>query len=163
LELDLSELKTDPKYGVYPWWPEDGDAWVHPEDVGLARSVLPSPRVWRREGEQGPFVVLHYGAVKLRVKRTLWLEVAPEGFDVGDLVEVLSRGMANEPRTGAIRDMHWDAGERVIRYFVEEAGTPVPNGYVAGDLRHVEPAVPREEVVIEPAAGSDAAPEARKP
>jgi hypothetical protein len=128
---------------------------VHPEDVGLARSVLPSERVWRRDGEQGEFVVLHYGELRLRVKRTLWVEVPYEGFDVGDLVEVLSRGMLNTPRTGVIREMHWDAGERVIRYFVEEAGTPVPNAYLAGDLQHVAPAVPREEVVIEPSADED--------
>jgi hypothetical protein len=108
--------------------------------------------VWRREGEQGPFVVLDYGPLRLRVKRTLWVEVAHEGFDVGDLVEVLSRGMANTPRTGVIREMHWDAGERVIRYFVDEAGAPVPTAYLAGDLRHVEPATPREEIVIEPPA-----------
>ena len=41
----LPPLKTDPKYGHYPWWPEDGDQWVHPEDIELARSMIPSPRV----------------------------------------------------------------------------------------------------------------------
>ena len=32
-------LKTDPKYGVYPWWPEDGNDWLHPDDVATARTV----------------------------------------------------------------------------------------------------------------------------
>jgi hypothetical protein len=150
LDLDLSELKTDPKYGVYPWWPEDGDAWVHPEDVGLARSLLPSPRVFKRDGEQGPFVLLHYGEVRLRVKRTLWQEVVHEGFDIGDWVEVLAGGMLNTPRTGVIREMHWDAASRTIHYFIDEAGQPIPTAYLAGDLRHVEPPTPREELVIEP-------------
>ena len=54
-------MKVDPKYGYYPWWPEDGNDWVHPEDVELARQMIPSPRVFRRDGEQGPFVILHYG------------------------------------------------------------------------------------------------------
>src|SRR3954451_2252478 len=118
--MDLPPLKTDPKYGVYPWWPEDGDEWLHPEDIALARQLIPSPRVFRRDGEQGPFVLLHYGPLRLRVKRTLWQEVPHEGFDMGDWVEVLSRGMLNTPRTGVIREMHWDAASRAIQYFLDE-------------------------------------------
>ena len=101
-------LKTDPKYGYFPWWPEDGDDWVHPEDVATARSMIPSPRIWRRDGERGPYVVLHYGDTTIRVKRTLWREAPYEGTDLGDWVEVRARGMTNEPHIGQVRDMHWD-------------------------------------------------------
>jgi hypothetical protein len=143
-------LKTDPKYGFYPWWPEDGDEWLHPEDVQLARDSIPSPRVWRRDGQQGPFVVLHYGDVRLRVKRTLWQEVRPEGYELGDMVEVLSRNMRNTPRTGVIREMQWEPRARALRYQIEENGVLIPKLYAADDLRHVEPAIERVEVVIEP-------------
>lgn len=136
------EVKTDPKYGYYPWWPQDGDDWVHPEDVAPARRTIPGPRVFRRDGQQNELVVLHYGALRLRVKRTLWREVAFEGFDVGDWVEVLSRGQANTFRTGVIRDMHWDDHAQAIRYFLEEGGTPIPNAYAANDLRRVTPTPP---------------------
>lgn len=132
-------LKTDPKYGFYPWWPEDGDDWVHPEDVALARDTIPSPRVFRRDGQRGDFVVLHYGELKLRVKRTLWQEVPSEGFEVGDWVEVLSRGQLNTPRTGVIREMHWEPRSRSMRYQILENDLPIPNFYSADDLRHVEP------------------------
>lgn len=149
---DIMALKIDPKYGFYPWWPEDGEAWLHPEDVQVARDTIPSPRVWRRDGEHGPFVVLHYGDVQMRVKRTLWQEVKPEGYEIGELVEVLSRGMKNTPRTGVIREMHWEPRARALRYQIEENGVLVPNLYSAEDLRHVEPAIEREEVVIQPPA-----------
>lgn len=132
-------LKTDPKYGFYPWWPEDGDGWVHPEDVALARDTIPSPRVFRRDGQTGDFVVLHYGDLKLRVRRTLWQEVLPEGFEIGDWVEVLSRGQLNTPRTGVIREMHWEPRSRSMRYQILEHELPIPNFYSAEDLRHVEP------------------------
>jgi hypothetical protein len=148
-------LKVDPKYGFYPWWPEDGDDWVHPEDVELARSLIPSPRVWRRDGERGPFVLLHYGDLRLRVKRTLWQEVPPEGFEVGDMVEVLSRGQKNTPRTGVIREMTWEPRAHAMRYQISEAGQPVPNFYEAADLRPVEPREDREEIVVEPPAEDD--------
>ena len=132
-------MKTDPRYGHYPWWPEDGNDWLHPEDVELARQLIPSPRVFRRDGELGPFVVLHYGNSRLRVKRTLWQEVDSEGFDIGDWVEVLSRSQRNTPRTGIIREMYWSTTERCLQYNITESDQPIPNDYFAEDLRHVEP------------------------
>lgn len=132
-------MKTDPKYGYYPWWPEDGDDWIHPEDAELARTLIPSPRVFCRDGEQEPYVLLHYGDVLLRVKRTLWQAVEPEGFGIGDWVEVLSRGMRNTPRTAVIHEMHWDAKDRQLVYQVTENGVPVPNQYAGEDLKHVDP------------------------
>ena len=148
-------LKMDPKYGLYPWWPEDGDDWLHPEDVELARAMIPSPRVFRRDGQQGPFVVLHYGDVRLRVKRTLWQEVPGEGYELGDWVEVLSRGQRNTPRTGVIREMTWEPRSRSLRYQIFENDQPIPKEYSAQDLRPVEPRSDRPEVVIQPQPDDD--------
>jgi hypothetical protein len=139
---DLSPLKTDPKYGYYPWWPEDGDAWIHPEDAAAARSLIPSERIFRRDGTTGPFVVLHYGDVTLRVRPTLWQEVEPEGFEVGDWVEVLTRGLTNEPRIGRIAQMLWDEHAEAIRYQLVENGQPIATRYARNDLRHVESTPP---------------------
>jgi hypothetical protein len=99
---DLPPLKIDPKYGYFPWWPEEGEAWIHPEDVATARAMIPSGRIFRRDGRSGDFMLLHYGDATLRIRPTLWQEVEPEGFEIGDWVEVRSRGLANEPRTGVI-------------------------------------------------------------
>ena len=132
-------LKTDPKYGYYPRWPENGNDWVHPEDVELVRQMIPSGRVFRRDGQRGPFVVLHYGDVRLRVKPALWIEVPWEGFEIGDWVEVLSRGMQNTPRIGVIREMLWDDRAEGIAYQVQETDQLVPEFYRCEDLRHVDP------------------------
>lgn len=135
----LPPLKIDPKYGCFPWWPENGNEWVHPEDVDLARSMIPSGRVFRRDGTAGDFLLLHYGDVTLRVRRTLWQEVEPEGFELGDWVEVLSRGMRNEPRTGTIRDVIWDDRNSVIHYYITANGVPINEAYTRDDLEHVDP------------------------
>ena len=132
-------MKNEPRYGYYPWWPEDGNDWLHPEDVELARRMIPSQRVFRREGEQGPFVVLFYGEMRLRVLRTLWQEVSSEGFELGDWVEVLSRCGHNEPRTGTIREMVWDERARALRYQLLDNGQPISKFYSVDDIRHVEP------------------------
>jgi hypothetical protein len=138
----LPPLKTDPKYGYFPWWPEDGDAWVHPEDVVIARSMIPSGRIFRRDGYSDSLHILQYGDTRLRVRPTLWQEVQPEGFELGDWVEVLSHGLHNEPRTGVIREMLWDDGARAIRYWIMENDLPIAEPYAAENLRHVKPTEP---------------------
>ncbi len=142
-------LKSDPKYGYYPWWPEDGEGWIHPEDVEIAKRLIPSGRIFRRDGEQQDFIVLHYGAEQVRVRRTLWMEVESEGLEIGDLVEVVPQGMQNEPRTGVIREMLWDADAEGIRYQISAAEVPVETLYSRDDLVHVTPREDREEVRIE--------------
>ena len=132
-------MKIEPRYGYYPWWPEDGDEWLHPEDVELARQMIPSTRIFRREGEHGPFVCLYYGELRIRVKRTLWQEVDGEGYEIGDWVEVMSRGHRNTPRTGTISEIHWNSTDRRMSYRIVENDKPIPNDYSSDDIRPVEP------------------------
>ena len=137
--MSAPPLKTDPKYGYFPWWPEDGDAWVHPEDVDIARAMMPSPRIFRRDGTSGRLAVLHYGGTRLRVRPALWQEVPPPDFEIGDWVEVLSRGMLNAPRVGVIRELLWDERSQAPRYQIFEIDQPIEQRYAADDLRPTEP------------------------
>jgi len=138
----LPPLKTDPKYGCFPWWPEEGDDWIHPEDVATARTMIPSGRVFRRDGTSGGYVLLHYGTATLRTRPTLWQEVEPEGFEIGDWVEVLTRGLLNAPRTGTIAEMLWDEHASAIRYQIVENGQIIETLYTRDDLKHVDPTPP---------------------
>jgi hypothetical protein len=137
--IDPPPLKSDPKYGCFLRWPQDGNDWLHPEDAALARTMIPSQRIFRRDGNDGEFHRLHYGSVSLRALPALWQEVAYEGFDIGNWVEVLSRGMRNEPRTGVIREMLWDERARAIRYQIAENDVPIADFYTREDLQRVDP------------------------
>jgi hypothetical protein len=148
MTMTVPPLKTEPKFGYFPWWPEDGDAWVHPDDVAAARAMIPSNRVFCRDDGDEDYLLMHYGDVTLRVRRTLWQEVEPEGLEFGDWVEVRSRGMLNEPRTGVIREVLWDDRVRAMRYQISENGTPVEQLYTREDLQRVEPPTVSEEVYI---------------
>ena len=139
--MSAPPLKTEPKYGFFPWWPENGDEWIHPEDVPAARSMIPSGRVFRRDGARGNYAIFRYGDVTLRVRPRLWQEVTPEGYEIGDWVEVLSRGMLNAPRIGVIREMIWDDDARAIRYKISENGTPIEQRYSCDDLQATEPII----------------------
>jgi hypothetical protein len=136
---DLPPLAIDPKYGYFRWWPEEGEVWLHPDDVAAARSLIPSGRIFCRDGTDGEFSLLHYGNVTLRAKPVLWQEVEPEGLEIGDWVEVRTRGMANEPRTGTIAEILWDEHAGGIRYQIVENGKPIETQYARDDLKPVDP------------------------
>ncbi len=139
---ELPPLKPGPKYGYFPWWPEEGDNWLHPDDVAMARTLIPSGRIFRRDGADGQYLLLHYGGVTLRARPKLWQEVEPEGIEIGDWVEVRSRGLTNELRTGTIADILWDSHAGEIRYQLVENGKRIEILYTRDDLKHVDPTPP---------------------
>ncbi len=146
----LPPLKLDPRYGHFPRWPEDGDHWVHPEDVSLARQLIPSPRIWRRDGQHGIFAILHYGTIRLRVLPRMWLQTPRPAHEIGHWVEVRPRGMQNDPHTGRVRHLLWDDHTRQIHYQLEVAQHPLETRYTAADLKPIEPPQPQAMVRIEP-------------
>jgi len=135
----------EPRYGYYPWWPQDGDEWLDPADIEIARRSIPSMRIFRREETLPPYITLFYGDLRIRAMRTLWNEVEWEGYNLGDWVEVLSRGQLNTPRTGTIREMLWDDRHRGIRYQIFENDQPIPKLYSKDDLRPIDPTSRRIE------------------
>ncbi|TWT32359.1 hypothetical protein KOR34_41220 [Posidoniimonas corsicana] len=137
-------LKLTPKYGYYPHWPQDGDDWVHPEDVALARSHFPSQRIWRRDEESGAYHTIRYGDLTLRVKSALWQEVAKPDYEIGDLVEVRTRLMRNEAHTGRVAEVQWDDYQGQVVYHIQENDRHLPNKYTSADLKPVDPAEGRE-------------------
>jgi hypothetical protein len=137
--MSVPPLKIDPKYGYFPWWPEDGDAWIHPEDVAVARAMIPSGRVFRRDGMIASYALFRYGDSVIRVRPRLWQEVSSEGYEIGDWVEVLARGMLNAARIGRIREMVWDERTQAMQYQISENGLPIERLYSRDDLRPTEP------------------------
>jgi len=130
-------MRAEPPYRVYPWWPENGDAWVHPDDVRLTRRLIPSTRVFRSAGREGQYLVLTYGQLRIRVKPTLRHAVPGDGFKLGDQVEVCSKLGKNRPLVATIREMRWNARQGVIHYRLSRRGMTLARYYTAGDLRPV--------------------------
>ncbi len=137
--LALPPLKRPPVYGVYRWWPVNGEAWIHPFDIGIVKRLVPGNRVMRREDLDETWLRVSYGPIRFRVKSTIWYEVAYEGFDIGDYVEIKSRMGRAEPYVGQIRDMFWNHRYRHIEYFLYRSETPQVRPYQADDMALLDP------------------------
>jgi hypothetical protein len=135
-------MKIPHDYGVYLWWPEDGDAVFHPDDLQIGLKLIPSRRVFRRERLLGHYLVLRYGPHRVRIKPTLFLSVHSDGFDIGNQVQVLSRCGQNRPFIGRIAHMLWHVRAKRIEYYVRQVDQQIPRLYSAADLERIE-LVPR--------------------
>ena len=139
-------MKQNPRYGYFPRWPQDGDAWLHPEDTPRAREVLPSYCIWRRETTTSQYDRMTYGALSLRVLPTMWVEVSGEGIEVNDWVEVKSRLQQNTHRISRVREIQWNHYASAIRYQVECQGMLIANTFCRADLRLLHsPPIPRTD------------------
>ena len=84
--LALADLVRPPFHVVLLHWPRDGDDWIHPDDRHLAGRLIPSDRVFLREGAEGPYHVLTYGHRLVRIEPAMWQEAPHEGLRIGDQV-----------------------------------------------------------------------------
>ena len=132
-------MQLDPRYGYYPRWPEDGDEWIHPQDVEVTRKMIPSFRVWRSDRNDGPFAIVSYGEIHVRLRPSIWIQVAGEGIDIGDWVEVKSRLQKNTYQIARVCEMRWDVYQRCIAYRVQGNQYTIPTSYYRADLRPIDP------------------------
>ena len=127
-----------PDHGVYLHWPEKGEQWIHPDDVTLAKRLIPSSRVFRRYRFDGEYYHIAYGKQRLRVKPVMWLHLKDEGLDMQQWVEVRSIGLSREPFVGQIIDVRYDRRARKVRYTVRRADMKQPRRYEVHELRSLQ-------------------------
>jgi len=133
-------LSVLPKHG-FCLWPEDGEDWIHPTDLPIARSLIPSKRIFRKEDCPDPvlrklgYLQYCYGDQSFRGLPSLWHEVATEGYELGDTVELKSGYGKQRPIIADIVGMYWNRKNQVIEYELVKNGVPQPNRYQANQFR----------------------------
>ena len=136
------DLKLLTKHGVFLWGSDQLSKWVHPDDLELAAKIIPGYRIFRREPcrdqedrDQG-YARISYGTQSLRVRPIVWLYVEPEGFAVGDRVEILSDQGKRQPGLATIQEMRWDRYRQTIGYTLRGNELHFRRVYASEELRH---------------------------
>ncbi|QDT06508.1 hypothetical protein K227x_49180 [Rubripirellula lacrimiformis] len=124
-----------PDYGCIPRWPEDGQGFIHPDDVAIATRLFPSERVIRRDRFDGVYYHCCYGANHFRLRPCLWLTVQPDGIDIGDEVETIGLGMERELFIATVYGMYYVRRKGRILYRLRRGDQLVPRLYSAGQMR----------------------------
>ena len=150
-------LSVLPKHG-FCLWPEDGEDWIHPNDIEVARQLIPSKRIFRKEDCSDPilknlgYVEYSYGDRSFRGLPSLWHEVTTEGYELGDTIELKSGNGKLRPIIADIVGMYWNRHDQVIEYEMEKNGVPQPNRYQANQFRLCMkigvPPTPRQKALL---------------
>jgi hypothetical protein len=124
-----------PDYGFIPRWPQDGQGFIHPDDVTVATRCFPSERVLRRDRFDGVYYHYSYGALRFRLRPSMWLKVKSEGIDIGDAVETTGTSMERDLFVAQVWGMYYVRRKGCILYRLRRSETTVPNLYPASHLR----------------------------
>jgi len=124
-------------YGALLRWPQDGNAWIHPDDREGVERLVPSRRVFRRESFDGEYYHLRYGAIQLRIRPCLWWKVAAEDIEIDDQVEVLSQLGQVEPLIGQVSEKMYDPHQSRIYYLLRNREVQLTREYFYHELQRL--------------------------
>jgi hypothetical protein len=128
-----------PIYGCFTRWPVDGTSWLHPDDVHVMLTLIPSDRIFCRRWLGGEYSQLTYGRFTIRARPTLWQVVRPGQYQVGDLVQIRSQMMQQEPGLAFVREVFWNRHTAAAWYELEQREMILPHRFHESQLRPVEP------------------------
>ncbi|TWU04883.1 hypothetical protein [Stieleria varia] len=126
---------TLPDYGCFLRWPENGQGFIHPDDVAIATRVLPSNRVMRRVSFDDTYYHFRYGNIRFRLRPCMWLPVRYEGADVGDRIETVGSGLDRELFVAEIWGMYFVRRKGCILYRLRRGQQVVPRLYARSEFR----------------------------
>ena len=135
------DLKMPIRHGVFLWGTNRLSEWVHADELELAAGIVPGYRAFRREpcesesDRDNGFARLWYGEQSFRAKPIVWLEVEPEGFHVGQRVEVKSDYGKRQPGLATIVEIKWNRYEKRIEYSLRGVDLKLNRIFFADELR----------------------------
>ncbi|MEM6469606.1 MAG: hypothetical protein AAF802_08535 [Planctomycetota bacterium] len=124
-----------PDYGCFLRWPENGQSFIHADDVPVANRLLPSPRVFKRTAFDGTYYHYQYGQQQFRLRPTMWRSMRTDGIDIADQVETIGLGLERERFVADVWGMYFIERKGCILYRLRRAGRVVSKLYPASQLR----------------------------
>ena len=124
-----------PDYGCFLRWPENGQSFIHPDDVATATRLIPSPRVLKRVSFDGVYYHYGYGKLRFRLRPAMWLSVRTEGIEIGDQVETIGIGLERDRYVARVWGMYYIQRKGCILYRLRRGQQMVPNLMPSEHLR----------------------------
>lgn len=124
-----------PDYGCFARWPENGQSFIHPDDVSVVTRLIPSPRVLKRLSFDGVYYHYSYGSLRFRLRPAMWRSVESEGIDLGDQVETKGLGLEREQFVATVWGMYYVQRKGCILYRLRRGDQVVPKLYPGEQLR----------------------------
>jgi hypothetical protein len=121
-------------WGLYPWFRESGLDLIHPDDLATVQAHSPYCMLCEVVGNEGEYLVLHYGELQFRGRPQLFRSLPPPAFHVGQWVRTKA---PRTRRTGLVRAIGWHYKKNEPSFFLEVDGKPLKSQYWAAELEAV--------------------------
>ena len=122
-------------WALYPWFEENGEWLIHPDDLERMRAFRPHGVVFRVLGEDGKYVTICGGDQVFRVQREILKMIEPKEcwrFEVGDTVLVRF-----SKYSGVVSSIHWHQKESRPFYLLKVGGTIKSRRYGPEELEKI--------------------------
>ncbi len=119
--------------GLYRWFPEMGEKYIHSEDLEAFTKFFPHCIVFFCCALEGDYIYLSYGKNSFRVKPDLYQRIESDGYFFGETVEIMN-GSA-EGKKATIVGMVWHYKKQKIMYFLRLGNKLRSRRYWKGDFR----------------------------
>ena len=124
-----------PDYGCFLRWPQNGQSFIHPDDLATVSRLIPSPRVIQRRSFDGTYYHFQYGQLQFRLRPAMWLAVQSEGIDIGDKIETTGLGLERDRFVAIVWGMYFVQRKGCILYRLRRAGQVVTTLYSREQLK----------------------------
>lgn len=124
-----------PDYGCFLRWPENGQGFIHPDDVPIVTRLIPSPRVLKRFAFDDVYYHYAYGQLRFRLRPAMWHSVRIEGIEIGDQVETTGLGLERDRFVATVWGMYYVQRKGCILYRLRRGEQVVPRLYAADQMR----------------------------
>ncbi len=119
---------TTTRWGLFPWFEEQGRDLIHPDDVATVRTLLPAGKVFRVLGEEDGFVRLRYGETEFRGRLPLFREISAEIHEIGGAVRL------EDGQIGEVLEVNWHHQRAEPMYQIRLGGKAKSKRYWNSDF-----------------------------
>ena len=119
------------RWGLFPWFSENGGEHVHPDDLAFLLENPPYGHVMKVIDAGPEFLTLRFEPGSIRVRSDLFREVPAPAFDYDQEVAVLP---SRTERTGTVARITWHHEEAPPLYFLRVDGRVLSGRYFDHEL-----------------------------
>lgn len=132
---EISYRPNLPDWGCYPSWPGKDEEWIFVDDRPVAKRLIPSRRVFRRERWDGSYYWLYYGPRSVRVQPTMWVRCPSCDLEVGEQVELLQMSGENDAGIYRIREITLSKTGDACEFWLRRGEMPIEKSFPRTHLR----------------------------
>lgn len=119
-------------WGLYPWFDEDSDELVHPNDIESFKALKPYGKVFNCISKENDYIVLSYADRQFRVKPELYKVVKSPSYKYNENVIIVGKG-----EEGKVIEINWHHGKAEEFYSLAIKEKRSSKRYFVSDLEKI--------------------------